>query len=70
MNNYVVFAKAKEKGILRAFQVLLNNEFLQSFTFIPIPTSSEDLRELVFTNFWHVGMLKRRLIAFARSSTC
>ncbi|OAO15260.1 hypothetical protein AV274_3039 [Blastocystis sp. ATCC 50177/Nand II] len=39
-----VFAKAKDKGIMRVFKFLINNEFIQSFSFIPIPVSAQDTR--------------------------
>lgn len=42
-----MFAKAKEKGVFRVFQFLLNNEFIHSFTFEPIPLKSNHLRNTV-----------------------
>ena len=62
----IEFAKAKDKGIIRAFELLLNNDFLNSFTFVPIPTLSEDIRNKVPL----IQIYKSRLIAFVKSSTC
>ncbi|KNB42556.1 hypothetical protein JH06_3782 [Blastocystis sp. subtype 4] len=42
-----MFAKAKEKGVFRVFQFLLNNEFIHSFTFEPIPVKSNHLRNMI-----------------------
>ena len=42
--SFLVFAKAKDKGIMRVFKFLINNEFIQSFSFIPIPESAQDTR--------------------------
>ena len=38
--SFLVFAKAKDKGV----KFLINNEFIQSFSFIPIPVSAQDTR--------------------------
>ena len=43
----VVFAKAKDKGIMRVFKFLVNNEFIQSFTFVPIPIEASNIRTMV-----------------------
>lgn len=42
--SFLVFAKAKDKGIMRVFKFLINNEFIKSFSFIPIPASAQDTR--------------------------
>ena len=44
VGSFLVFAKAKDKGIMRVFKFLINNEFIQSFSFIPIPVSAQDTR--------------------------
>ena len=42
-----MFAKAKDKGIMRVFKFLVNNEFIQSFTFVPIPADATNIRTMV-----------------------
>lgn len=55
----IVFAKTKEKGIIRAFQFLMNNEYINSFTFIPIPVSSKDIRATVSSVIWFITKINR-----------
>ena len=42
-----MFAKAKDKGVVRVFKFLVNNEFIQSFTFVPIPADATNIRTMV-----------------------
>lgn len=43
----IAFAKAKEKGIVRSMTFLINNELLNSFSFVPFPADADHIRKTV-----------------------